>query len=92
VDGFGVEHMGVLAGGVAKASGDSAVVPFVPCTAAGILQLLDHYSLPISGKHVVIVGRSPIVGTPAQVRRACALSPPLRAAHACVRVRAATVW
>ncbi len=70
VDGFGAEHMGVLAGGVTKlgAAGSPSAGALVPCTAAGILQLLDHYSIPISGKQVVIVGRSPIVGMPAQVR------------------------
>ena len=41
----------------------------VPCTAAGILQLLDEYHVPIAGKQVVIVGRSAIVVMPTQVRR-----------------------
>ena len=35
-----------------------------PCTAIGIIELLDHYNLPITGKHVVIVGRSNLVGKP----------------------------
>ncbi|MEW6420749.1 MAG: tetrahydrofolate dehydrogenase/cyclohydrolase catalytic domain-containing protein [Deinococcota bacterium] len=35
-----------------------------PCTPAGILYLLDHYSIPVSGQRVVVVGRSPIVGRP----------------------------
>lgn|SRR5574344_8746 len=36
----------------------------VPCTAAGIIKLLDEYSVPMEGKHVVIVGRSKLVGKP----------------------------
>lgn len=36
----------------------------VPCTALGISMLLEHYEIPVSGKHVVIVGRSNIVGKP----------------------------
>lgn len=37
---------------------------FLPCTPHGIQQLLDRYDIPIRGKHVVIVGRSEIVGKP----------------------------
>jgi methylenetetrahydrofolate dehydrogenase (NADP+)/methenyltetrahydrofolate cyclohydrolase len=37
---------------------------FLPCTPHGIQQLLDRYKVPIAGKHVVIVGRSEIVGKP----------------------------
>ncbi|MES2344723.1 MAG: bifunctional methylenetetrahydrofolate dehydrogenase/methenyltetrahydrofolate cyclohydrolase FolD [Chlamydiota bacterium] len=37
---------------------------FYPCTPHGILMLLHHYKIPISGKHAVIVGRSNIVGKP----------------------------
>jgi methylenetetrahydrofolate dehydrogenase (NADP+)/methenyltetrahydrofolate cyclohydrolase len=36
-----------------------------PATPAGILALLEHYRVPIAGKHAVIVGRSNIVGKPA---------------------------
>lgn len=34
------------------------------CTPAAILAILDHYELPIEGKHAVVVGRSPILGKP----------------------------
>ncbi|PAD15035.1 bifunctional protein FolD [Niallia circulans] len=34
------------------------------CTPAAILAILDHYQLPIEGKHAVVVGRSPILGKP----------------------------
>lgn len=37
---------------------------FIPCTPKGILRLLKEYKIPISGKKVVIVGRSLIVGKP----------------------------
>ena len=36
----------------------------IPATPAGIMELLKHYHIPIKGKHVVIVGRSNIVGKP----------------------------
>lgn len=38
---------------------------FVPCTPAGILELVHRLEMPISGKKVVVVGRSNIVGKPA---------------------------
>ncbi len=37
---------------------------FLPCTPAGIHALLLDHKIPLSGKHVVIVGRSNIVGKP----------------------------
>ena len=37
---------------------------FLPCTPAGIMTLLEHYKIEISGKKCVIVGRSNIVGKP----------------------------
>lgn len=36
----------------------------VPCTAKGIIDLLDHYGLAIEGKDVLIINRSNIVGKP----------------------------
>lgn len=38
--------------------------PFTACTPLGIHKLLQHYHIPIEGKHVVILGRSNIVGKP----------------------------
>ena len=35
-----------------------------PCTAEACVRLLNYYSIPLSGKHVVIVGRSYTVGRP----------------------------
>jgi len=37
---------------------------FLPCTPHGIQVLLTHAQIPLLGKHVVIVGRSNIVGKP----------------------------
>jgi len=36
----------------------------VPCTPAGVVELLDRSGIPIAGKRAVIVGRSEIVGRP----------------------------
>ena len=35
-----------------------------PCTPAGILALLDHYGIDVSGKRAVVIGRSNLVGRP----------------------------
>ncbi|KWU65806.1 bifunctional 5,10-methylene-tetrahydrofolate dehydrogenase/5,10-methylene-tetrahydrofolate cyclohydrolase [Bacillus mycoides] len=37
---------------------------FLPCTPHGILELVKETNLDISGKHVVVIGRSNIVGKP----------------------------
>jgi methylenetetrahydrofolate dehydrogenase (NADP+)/methenyltetrahydrofolate cyclohydrolase len=37
---------------------------FLPCTPGGVQQLLTRNNVPIAGQHVVIVGRSDIVGKP----------------------------
>ena len=34
------------------------------CTPAGIMRMLEHYKIEISGKHAVVIGRSPILGKP----------------------------
>lgn len=36
----------------------------VTCTPKGIIKMLEFYKIPISGKHIVVVGRSNIVGKP----------------------------
>lgn len=59
VDGFTPENFGKLLTGEK---------PYVyPCTPKGILLLLDKYGIKVDGKHVVIVGRSNIVGKPLAV-------------------------
>jgi len=55
VDGFHPENFGRLVIGLPG---------FVPCTPAGIMELLKRYEIQTSGKHVVVVGRSNIVGKP----------------------------
>ena len=37
---------------------------FIPCTPNGIVKMLDYYNIDTHGKHVVIIGRSNIVGKP----------------------------
>ena len=55
VDGLTYENMGMLQEGS----------PYhKPCTVKGILWLLRHNGIRLAGKHVVIVGRSDIVGKP----------------------------
>jgi methylenetetrahydrofolate dehydrogenase (NADP+) / methenyltetrahydrofolate cyclohydrolase len=55
VDGFGSAQMGALAAGRPC---------LAPCTPTGIVALLDSYAIGIEGRHVVIVGRSAVVGKP----------------------------
>lgn len=38
---------------------------FVPCTAQAVLELLDHYDIPVAGKRAALLGRSLVVGRPA---------------------------
>jgi methylenetetrahydrofolate dehydrogenase (NADP+)/methenyltetrahydrofolate cyclohydrolase len=37
---------------------------FGSCTPAGIMRILEHYKIEITGKNAVVVGRSPILGKP----------------------------
>lgn len=37
---------------------------FLPCTPAGIIEILDNYNIDIEGKNCVVIGRSNIVGKP----------------------------
>jgi methylenetetrahydrofolate dehydrogenase (NADP+)/methenyltetrahydrofolate cyclohydrolase len=55
VDGFHPTTIGRLAMGRPT---------FVPCTPAGIIELLDHSKIPIKGANACVVGRSQIVGRP----------------------------
>ncbi|OGB93950.1 MAG: bifunctional methylenetetrahydrofolate dehydrogenase/methenyltetrahydrofolate cyclohydrolase, partial [candidate division NC10 bacterium RBG_16_65_8] len=55
VDGFTYASIGRLTENHAR---------FVPCTPAGILELLDREKIEIAGTHAVVVGRSEIVGKP----------------------------
>lgn len=55
VDGFHPVNVGKLAQGRPG---------FVPCTPAGIIELLDHNSIELRGANACVVGRSQIVGRP----------------------------
>lgn len=37
---------------------------FLPCTPAGVMEMLSYYNIPVSGKNSVVIGRSNIVGKP----------------------------
>ena len=37
---------------------------FPPCTAQACVEILDFYKIPLVGKHVVVIGRSLVVGKP----------------------------
>jgi methylenetetrahydrofolate dehydrogenase (NADP+)/methenyltetrahydrofolate cyclohydrolase len=58
VDGFHPENAGLLSIGRPR---------FVPCTPKGIMRILSHYNIDLKGKHVVVVGRSNIVGRPISI-------------------------
>jgi methylenetetrahydrofolate dehydrogenase (NADP+)/methenyltetrahydrofolate cyclohydrolase len=55
VDGFHAVNVGRLVRGEES---------LVPCTPAGIIEMLEHYQIPIEGARAVVVGRSDIVGKP----------------------------
>ena len=56
VDALSAFHTGRLWSGTGE---------FSPCTAWGILKLLEYYKIPIEGRDCVVIGRSQIVGLPA---------------------------
>lgn len=37
---------------------------FAPCTAQAVMEILDHYRVPLAGARAVVVGRSLVVGKP----------------------------
>jgi methylenetetrahydrofolate dehydrogenase (NADP+) / methenyltetrahydrofolate cyclohydrolase len=55
VDGFHPENAGRLL---------TRLPGFVPCTPAGIIELLKRHDVPLAGRHAVVLGRSNIVGKP----------------------------
>jgi methylenetetrahydrofolate dehydrogenase (NADP+)/methenyltetrahydrofolate cyclohydrolase len=38
--------------------------PWAPCTPRAVMTVLDHYGIPLAGKHAIVVGRSNVVGKP----------------------------
>ena len=55
VDGLHPENVGRLVQGNAHV---------LPCTAAGVIEILDRHQVTIEGSHAVVIGRSEIVGKP----------------------------
>ncbi|MEU4340912.1 bifunctional 5,10-methylenetetrahydrofolate dehydrogenase/5,10-methenyltetrahydrofolate cyclohydrolase [Nocardia sp. NPDC023852] len=55
VDGVSPLSLGLLAAGLAG---------FVPATSEAVVELLKYHDIPLAGRHVVVVGRSNIVGKP----------------------------
>lgn len=37
---------------------------FAPATARAVVEMLDHFEIPVAGRNVVVVGRSTVVGKP----------------------------
>ena len=58
VDGLHPENQGLLAVGRPR---------FVPATPAGVVELLRRSGIEVEGRHVVVVGRSPLVGRPLSI-------------------------
>jgi len=60
IDGFGAYNLGKM-----FLSTEFEHLP--PATPGGIVALLQHYQIPVKGKHVVVVGRSNTVGEPVAI-------------------------
>ena len=58
VDGFHPENVGWLS--IGKPS-------FIPCTPKGIMRIFSHYNIDLTGKNIVVIGRSNIVGRPMSI-------------------------
>ena len=55
IDGANPQTLGLLA------VGERA---FAPATARAVVEILDHFEIPVAGRNVVVVGRSTVVGKP----------------------------
>jgi methylenetetrahydrofolate dehydrogenase (NADP+)/methenyltetrahydrofolate cyclohydrolase len=55
VDGFNPANVGRLVQGRTR---------LAPCTPSGVIEMLDHFGIPIAGARAVVLGRSEIVGKP----------------------------
>jgi methylenetetrahydrofolate dehydrogenase (NADP+) / methenyltetrahydrofolate cyclohydrolase len=58
VDGFHPVNVGRMA---------KSLPAYISATPHGILQLIERYKIPTSGKHCVVIGRSDIVGSPMSI-------------------------
>lgn len=54
-DGFTFESLGRFFSGKTRVA---------PCTPSGVMKILEYYQIPVSGKNIVVIGRSNIVGKP----------------------------
>ncbi len=54
-DGLTVFNMGLLLAGRKRVAS---------CTPMGVMAIIEHYKVPVAGRHAVVVGRSNIVGKP----------------------------
>jgi methylenetetrahydrofolate dehydrogenase (NADP+) / methenyltetrahydrofolate cyclohydrolase len=59
VDGLHPTNLGELVLGV-----EGELATPLPCTPAGVVELLRRYDVPLAGKHVVVIGRGLTVGRP----------------------------
>lgn len=55
IDGLTTHNIGLVTAGKGG---------FAPCTAKACIAILDHYGIPLEGKHVVVIGRSQVIGKP----------------------------
>ena len=58
VDGFHPENVGWLSIGKPR---------FIPCTPKGIMRIFSQYNIDLTGKDIVVIGRSNIVGRPMSI-------------------------
>ncbi|MBI1183034.1 bifunctional 5,10-methylene-tetrahydrofolate dehydrogenase/5,10-methylene-tetrahydrofolate cyclohydrolase [bacterium] len=58
VDGFHVQNVGKMVAGLPT---------YLPATPFGITKMMEHYGISASGKNVVVIGRSHIVGRPISI-------------------------
>ena len=58
VDGFHPENVGWLSIGKPR---------FIPCTPKGIMRIFSHYNIDLTGKDILVIGRSNIVGRPISI-------------------------
>ena len=58
VDGFHPENVGWLSIGKPR---------FIPCTPKGIMRIFSYYNIDLTGKDIVVIGRSNIVGRPMSI-------------------------
>jgi methylenetetrahydrofolate dehydrogenase (NADP+)/methenyltetrahydrofolate cyclohydrolase len=58
VDGFHPINLGRLTMGIPR---------FIPCTPKGIMRIFEYYQISLAEKHIVIIGRSNIVGRPLSI-------------------------